>query len=685
MAANVITTTTVAVRTPQLTMKEAFHEFPRRASWGRSVVGVGLPSRAGQGNFLEAINLCLNECEVHFLDRALAHMGQHLIVVSAGNAVFEVDSELTLLTTRRMMDNGIGCDLVCVNQAPLHMVPLFVYTSKLMKHPHATAEPKDRDMYTLPRWLHTSFFGRGPARLLPPYHRTTSQGMADLAMAFAAAIKPVRSGDRVARRVRTQALQDFLLSSVELADMTEPVLTLNGDYVPGVLYCMLERANLLGPRHGRVMMHALGPAAVHALLEGDEDSDAEAEADDDIATASAAAATTTPTAPAVGAPGAPNGAGYWWETPPGAAAVPLIPALPALQSHTSDPPMRPRGRRRSSSASDAALYGSPMPAGRRRGSLGATGLVRVASNDVMNPGMFGPPAYAVAEGGVSGLGALARRRSTGFTLPPSVSMGSLGGHSASSGDSADAVGLVVQIPRRDTTALSDDGASSVGGRNDSSFIFAVESSLSIAGSTTSLNRRRRGQPSAEDYRAYDMHVFESLEPPQPDAQPERVVPRRGRLGLGRSVVSSPALSALGSAGTPPLTMKASTPPAGASRAGAASMRLSTVTVDTSAGSRALQGAIAGPSTDMKPPARRRVGSGAGGHLLGPEEDGVTSSPSKAGNTSHSSSASSLASTHENAAAGAPPKPARTLSGPTRGIMIPKSGAAGNQQQRGSSR
>ena len=99
------------------------------------------------------------------------------------------------LTTRRMLDNGIGCDLICVVPPPLHMVrlapasvgahgsimtqrrgcvgarrvlhqvPLFMYTDQRA----STAAGRRREVYSMPRWLHTSFFGPGKARLQPPY------------------------------------------------------------------------------------------------------------------------------------------------------------------------------------------------------------------------------------------------------------------------------------------------------------------------------------------------------------------------------------------------------------------------------------------------------------------------------------------------------------------------------------
>lgn len=39
---------------------------------------------------------------------------------------FYVDRQLTNITKQRVMDNGVGIDLICVGQEPLHAVPLFL-------------------------------------------------------------------------------------------------------------------------------------------------------------------------------------------------------------------------------------------------------------------------------------------------------------------------------------------------------------------------------------------------------------------------------------------------------------------------------------------------------------------------------------------------------------------------------
>lgn len=78
-------------------IKEGFVRYPLEVGWTTGDDGVR-PSTACHGNLLEAINVTLNLLQFHYLDRDLQRTGNSIVVVSAGNGVFEVDRGLAGIT-----------------------------------------------------------------------------------------------------------------------------------------------------------------------------------------------------------------------------------------------------------------------------------------------------------------------------------------------------------------------------------------------------------------------------------------------------------------------------------------------------------------------------------------------------------------------------------------------------------
>jgi hypothetical protein len=81
---------------------------------------------ASEGNMLEAVNLSLITLSKRFRGRDLTRTGESLIVVTAGNGVFEVSHDLSKKIKHRCIGDGIALNLVCLGPAPSHVVPLFI-------------------------------------------------------------------------------------------------------------------------------------------------------------------------------------------------------------------------------------------------------------------------------------------------------------------------------------------------------------------------------------------------------------------------------------------------------------------------------------------------------------------------------------------------------------------------------
>ncbi|KAG5178380.1 hypothetical protein JKP88DRAFT_168687, partial [Tribonema minus] len=169
----------VCTDSEKLTMqlKREMMDFPRIMGWcrptlmthrtlaepqnGVGAVNVGVPSYAAQGNFLEAINVTLNVLEKHYMDRDLSRSGNSIVALSASTGVFEVDARLAGITKQRMMDNGIGMDMVSLSQPPLHTAPLFIYMGGTLDEEadrrSVEAALNAEAVYEVPHWMNLSF------------------------------------------------------------------------------------------------------------------------------------------------------------------------------------------------------------------------------------------------------------------------------------------------------------------------------------------------------------------------------------------------------------------------------------------------------------------------------------------------------------------------------------------------
>jgi len=57
-----------------------------------------------------------------YIDRDLKQTGQGIVVISGGTGHYQVCARMAQMAKQKIIDNGIGCDLICLSKPPLHMV-----------------------------------------------------------------------------------------------------------------------------------------------------------------------------------------------------------------------------------------------------------------------------------------------------------------------------------------------------------------------------------------------------------------------------------------------------------------------------------------------------------------------------------------------------------------------------------
>eukprot|EP00755_Sulcionema_specki_P027376 Sspe_Gene.16772::Locus_5925_Transcript_1_1_Confidence_1.000_Length_4565::g.16772::m.16772/K20404/DEPDC5; DEP domain-containing protein 5 len=148
-------------------MKKAVHKMmddmdagtPTNSYFSRDSTRTGVLSTAKMGNVLEAINLALNAFARHHIDRSLNCTGQTVVILTAGSGLFRTTSSLARLTSQRMLDAGVGCEMICLRRPPLHIAPFFEYSSEdVSSFASTSGSPTPHNFYERPRWMTIRFY-----------------------------------------------------------------------------------------------------------------------------------------------------------------------------------------------------------------------------------------------------------------------------------------------------------------------------------------------------------------------------------------------------------------------------------------------------------------------------------------------------------------------------------------------
>ena len=143
-------------------MKREFVNWPKEVRWNLSSGNERIPSTATEGNVLESINITLNLLHLHYIDRDLHRTGNSIVVITSGNGVFEIDKNLASITKQRMMDNGIGSDMLSLSLPPLHIAPFFLYKEKGASSEEEQVGFDDwKVFFEIPHWMNLSFLSYG--------------------------------------------------------------------------------------------------------------------------------------------------------------------------------------------------------------------------------------------------------------------------------------------------------------------------------------------------------------------------------------------------------------------------------------------------------------------------------------------------------------------------------------------
>lgn len=100
-----------------------------------------------KSNFLEMVNFATTVLANPFRQVDLRHTTTHIMIITPGSGLYDVDYDLLNLTGRKLLSLEMTMDLICLSRAPLHVVPLFRYL-----------DYKDVLHHCIPNWLSIFFW-----------------------------------------------------------------------------------------------------------------------------------------------------------------------------------------------------------------------------------------------------------------------------------------------------------------------------------------------------------------------------------------------------------------------------------------------------------------------------------------------------------------------------------------------
>jgi len=111
-----------------------------------------------KSNFLELINFATTVLVDPFRQVDLRHTTTHVMIISPGSGLYDVDYDLLNLTGKKLLSLEMTMDLICLSRAPLHIVPLF-----------RAIDYEEKLHYCIPNWL-SIFFWNDSSKSIDEWH-----------------------------------------------------------------------------------------------------------------------------------------------------------------------------------------------------------------------------------------------------------------------------------------------------------------------------------------------------------------------------------------------------------------------------------------------------------------------------------------------------------------------------------